>query len=169
VAIDANASNAVRAPIEYARLLTATHHLIREGKGDSTEAEALADHMDAPWYAMTRQEQLRMRGLAADLHALRQGGSPHVQATAQELSAWQSVAREVCSRAQAGDVDAALNFLRRPAPLGLPAHLVPDLQADCWELLGDLETAKVFRQEAERLEKDRTIRKSTGLNGFLSM
>ena len=60
--------------LAYARLLIEMHRLIGEGKGDGEEAEALAERMDAPWYAMTTQEQTRMRGLSADLHALRGGG-----------------------------------------------------------------------------------------------
>jgi hypothetical protein len=43
--------------IAYARFLRELHRLTGEGKGDSDEAEAIAELMDAPWYAMTRQQQ----------------------------------------------------------------------------------------------------------------
>ena len=38
--------------IAYTRLLLEMHRLIEVGKGDSDEAEALADRMDKPWHAM---------------------------------------------------------------------------------------------------------------------
>ena len=39
----------------YARLLRENDDLIVQGKGDSTEAETLADRMDGSWYAMKHQ------------------------------------------------------------------------------------------------------------------
>ena len=44
----------------YVRLLRTQHVFIAEGKGDSEEAEARADCMDAPWHAMTGQERDRV-------------------------------------------------------------------------------------------------------------
>jgi hypothetical protein len=61
--------------IAYGELLTEMHRLINIGKGDSSEAEALADRMDAPWHAMNATEQARMRVLAAELNARRGGCS----------------------------------------------------------------------------------------------
>src|SRR5258708_38149147 len=98
--------------LAYARLLTEMHRLIREGKGDSEEAEALADRMDAPWYAMTAQEQARMRGLSADLHALREGGPKRADMTPEQLATWQHDAGEAYTGGETADGDAALNFPR---------------------------------------------------------
>ena len=61
--------------IAYARLLIESHRLICEGKADGPEMESLTEKMDTSWYAMTAQEQARMRGLSADLHALGEGGT----------------------------------------------------------------------------------------------
>jgi tetratricopeptide (TPR) repeat protein len=140
--------------LAYAQLLIDMHRLIVEGKGDSEEAEALAERMDAPWHAMTGQEQARMRGLAADLNALREGGPARVDMTPEQLATWRAAARETFNQGEIEDVDAALNFLRRPAPSGPPRQFTPFLQSRCWEKMGDLETALVFMKEADRLDPD---------------
>jgi tetratricopeptide (TPR) repeat protein len=133
------------------------HRLIDEGQGDSAEAEALADQMDAPWHAMTPQEQSRMRGLASDLHALREGGPKRVEMTPEQLAAWRNAFREANNRSESGDIDAALDFLRRPVPSELPRQFIPFLQARYWERLGDLETALLFMQESDRQDPNQAL------------
>jgi tetratricopeptide (TPR) repeat protein len=141
----------VRPPLlVYARLLRELDDLTNRGLGDSPEAEALVDRMDTPWYAMTADEQARMRGLAADLNALREGGPKRVNMAPDESATWQRAIKEGYERGLAGDVDATLTILRRPIPSNLPRQIIPFLQARCWEKLGDLETALVFMREAER-------------------
>lgn len=134
----------------YARLLRAVHALIAEGKGDSEEAEALADEMDAPWYAMTKQEQERMGGLSCDLYALAEGGPKQIDMTQSERQQWEDAAGVADAAFEAGNVDSALAFLRRPSPKGLPRYKLSFLQAQCWQRLGDPETAAVFMKDAER-------------------
>lgn len=46
---------------EYDKLAYELYALIAAGKGDSPEAEALCERMDAPWYAMTAEEQAKAR------------------------------------------------------------------------------------------------------------
>ena len=144
---DVTTSTAV---LTYARLLRKNHDLIAQGKGDSPEAEALADRMDAPWYAMTADEQRRMRGLSADLYALQEGGPKRIEMSSDQLAAWQRSAKEAKRQSASFEVDAALVFFREPIPSTLPRHIIPFLQAKCWEKLGDLDTAVVFMREAER-------------------
>jgi tetratricopeptide (TPR) repeat protein len=144
--------------LAYARLLRQVHSLIREGRGDTPEAELLADQMDVPWLAMTDEEQARMRGLSIDLYALAEPGSRQVAMSAEELRKWQEQAAVVRDALfTAGDVDAALAFLRRPFPLSIPRWAILFLQARYWERLGDLETALVFMQEAEKLDPHQAI------------
>lgn len=136
--------------LSYAHLLRQNHDLIAQNKGDTHEAEVLAEQMDKPWSALTAKEQRRMRGLSTDLYALREGGPKRIEMTPDQLAAWQRAAREAYMQSQLGDVDAVLDFLRQPVPSNLPRHFVPFLQARSWEKLGDLETALVFMKEAER-------------------
>ncbi len=148
---EAKAGNSLPPVLAYARLLLELHRLILAGAGDSAEAEELADRMDAPWYAMTAQEQARMRGLAADLHTLREGGPKRMSMSPEQVAEWQGGLETAYARG-AGNVDAVLTFLRQPVPAGLPAQVIRFLQAECWHNLGDLETALTFMKEADRLD-----------------
>jgi len=143
--------------LAYARLLLQNHQLIAQNKGDSPEAEALAERMDRPWLALSAQEQHHMRGLCADLHALRAGGPKRVEMSPDRVAAWQQSARDAYSRSELGDADALLDFLRQPIPSNLPRHIVPFLQAKGWETLSDVETALVFMKEAERHEVEQRV------------
>ncbi len=150
-------ATALAAPMPtYARLLRESHALIAQGKGDSSEAEALAERMDQPWYAMTADEQDRMRGLSADLNALLEGGPKRVTMSPEQRAAWESKAQAAVMQLESGAIDAALAFLRQPIPATLPPHFIPVLQARCWVHLGDPETALVFLQEAERASSEVT-------------
>src|SRR4051794_28383023 len=138
--------------LAYARLSRQAHELIAQGKGDSEEAEALADFCDAPWYTMRALEQERMRGLSVDLYALQEGGPKRVEMPPEELAKWQEAGRRAYASFATGDVDAMLALFRKPIPFNLPYHFVRYQQARCWEKLGDLETALVFMKAAEKLE-----------------
>jgi hypothetical protein len=54
----------------YEQLLIRTHELIARGEGDSEEADAVREAMDAPWYRLSEAEQIRLRGLSGDLYML---------------------------------------------------------------------------------------------------
>jgi tetratricopeptide (TPR) repeat protein len=143
--------------LAFARLLLENHDLIARGKGDTPEAEALADRMDGPWYAMTEQEQKRMRGLSADLHTLHEDGPKRVEMPPDQIVAWRQAVREASGLAETGNADAFLDFLRKPVPSIVPRSTVFYLQARCWEKLGDLQTALLFMREAERLDPEHAI------------
>jgi tetratricopeptide (TPR) repeat protein len=154
MSVAANQESAATPVLTYARLVRDLHDLIAHGLGDSPEAEALADQMDEPWYAMTEQEQRRMRGLSADLYALREGGPKRVDMSPEQFAAWEINVTRMGDQLHLGDVDSALEFFRKPIPSSLPAHFIPVLQARCWERAGDLETALVFLKQAERTSAD---------------
>ncbi len=143
--------------LEYARLQRLIHELIAQGKADTEEHEALADLGDAPWYAMTERERERMRGLSMDLYALGEGGPKRVRMSAEELAQWEEAARAAQAKLDCGDVDAALAFLRQPIPEGLPAYVVPFVQAQCWDKLGDPDTSAVFMKAARELDSGHAL------------
>ncbi len=126
--------------LEYAKLLCELHGLFLVGKDEGDEAEAVRDQMDRPWYAMTPEQRLRMRGLSEDLYALAEGGPPRVAMDVAQLAAW----RRDVAEAVDGDPDTALGLLRKPSPDALPRGTVARLQARCWERLGDPATAARF-------------------------
>ncbi len=139
----------------YVTLLLQLDALMAEGKGDSPEADAVREQMDEPWYAMTEQEQQRVRGLSEDLFSLAEGGAKSVAMSAAEKQQW--VREAQTSLRVAEDPDAALAFLRWPFPVGGPAFTIPFLQSRCWESLGDLEVALRFMREAERLSPAQSV------------
>lgn len=137
----------------YSTLLQELHTLMIEGKGESAEADSIRDAMDAPWYALTAEEQDRLRGLSEDLYALAENGAPSVVMSPQERRLWGQQFKEAFDR---HDWDRALTLLRRPPHDAMP-DLIPFLQSRCWEQLGDLSVALVFMREAERLNPDNAI------------
>jgi hypothetical protein len=154
-----------RSPVlEYARHLRALHALDVQGKHNSDEADAVRDQMDAPWDAMTSEEEERMRWLSEDLYVVAEGGPPCEAMTENELNAWKQELEQHKNRYLQGDVDAWLAFWRKPrpsnfpAPIGIPLVVIRFFQAQCWENLGDPETAAFFRKAAENLVLEQLTR-----------
>ncbi len=138
----------------YARLLRQLHALIVEGKGDSSEAAALSDQMDEPGRALAAEERDRLSGLSEDLYALAEGAGQPVALSPQERRQWEEQFRQA---SDAGNWDRLLQLLSRAPREALAPDMVRFLQAECWERLGDLETALVFLQEAVRLNPQRAL------------
>jgi hypothetical protein len=125
------------------------HLLFAEGKEESAESDAIRDQMESPWYAMTLCEQKRIRGLSADLYALAENADPRVPMNSTECDAWERGVRVRLADLKHGDADAMLAFLRQPLPEPFPLHVVREWQAQCWDALGDPETAALFRHAAQ--------------------
>src|SRR5262249_38530517 len=123
----------------YARLLHQLHRFIAEGTGDSDEADIVRDEMDAPWYAMTKVEQERVGGLSEDLYALAGISAKPLPLSPTERSRWE---QDIRNARDSENWDQMLKLLRCP-PADMPSAAVAFMQAQCWESLGDLETARV--------------------------
>jgi hypothetical protein len=54
--------------IEYERRLRHLHALIRDGAGDSDEAEALRDDMDVFWYRLSPEETKTLETISTELN-----------------------------------------------------------------------------------------------------
>jgi hypothetical protein len=126
----------------YARLLLRLHALIAMGQGDSEEADAIRDRLDAPWDGLMEAEQDRLGGLSEDLYQLADHGPGTAAIAPEQRQAW---GQAFGAAFQKEDWDRTLALLRR-APAGVPADHVAFLQADCWERLGYLEVALRFRR-----------------------
>src|SRR5450631_4137410 len=143
--------------LESAQLLRQLHALFVQGIDEGVEAESIRDRMESPWYAMTPQEKERVGGLSEDLYALAEGGPPCVTMYTRELEAWKHELAEYKQRYLHGDIDGWLAFWRKPrpnqfpAPAGIPSSVVHFFQAQCWDKLGDHETAALFKKAAENL------------------
>jgi hypothetical protein len=151
--------NANEKPVlKYARCLRELHALDQLGRHDSEEADAIRDEMDEPWYAMTAQERERMGGLSEDLYALNKGGPPQIAMNFSEIQAWKAEAESRKIQYFQGDIDGWLRFWRKPRPQNFPPpsgnsnSVVHFLQAQCWERLGDSDTAALFMKAAEHTD-----------------
>lgn len=142
----------------YVRLLQELHRLIAIQSDDSDVAEDIRTEMDSLWYSLTRVEQDRIGGLSEDLYILAEGGAKRTAMSKEEKKIWAEEAKAVLPGIfSGGDVDAALNFLRRPGPDDRPKWIVPFLQSRCWERLGQEDLAILFMKEAERLDPEQAV------------
>ena len=142
--------------LAYARLLIQMHQLIAAGRGDSPEAEELADRMDAPRYAMTGASRYECAVWQPTCTRFREGGPKRMSMSPEQVAEWQGGLKKAYA-GEVGNVDAVLTFLRQPVPAGLPAQVIRFLQAESWHNLGDLETALAFMKEADRLDPSLAI------------
>ena len=118
------------------------HELIRDGKDESDEGEALRDTMDEPWYAMSDFERDLSRGLGADLNAL----LPDCPARPVTIS-HQEFSTQFAEAQAHGDWVTALDLLRTNAHFVEPAYL-SYLRGIFWARLEDFESALVFFENA---------------------
>lgn len=93
--------------------------------------------MDSLWHAMSTAECDRMSGLSEDLHALNEGKDRRVRMDANARREWE---QDFQSSTAKNDFDRVLALLRRP-PDDIPIARVCEHARDCWEKLGDSETA----------------------------
>jgi len=134
--------------VQYERLLDELSRLMAEGKGDTNEADAVRDEMDAPWYKLSQEEIDRLRGVSADLYMLQEEEvyEPY-DGTQEELI---TALSEPLSR---NDYEAILLLLRKGTPFLRPAQ-VASLRGRCYAMLGHLETGLLFLRYAAEQEPD---------------
>ena len=131
--------------VEYVRLLHELHFLMRDGKDESPEGEAIRDQMDWPWRHLNEEEVNRVNGMSADLYTL-ESDSPIVHPTSPVQTPgdyWD----EIQAARSEGDYDRVLALLRDKP------QLVADDRAAfyrglCYSHLGDHETAVMFHRHA---------------------
>jgi len=135
-------------PQAFSQFLRNLHELIREGQGESAEADALRDQMDALWHGFSEQQQHRFSGLSEDLYSIAEGSCSSVEMSPSDRKAW---ALELHQAQNQRDWDKVLQLLRRP-PIEVPERTIRFFQSQCWEMLGDPETALVFMHAAASAE-----------------
>jgi tetratricopeptide (TPR) repeat protein len=135
--------------LAFVRGLREMHRLIRDGKEDSPEAEAVRDATDIPWQALTEVERRRAAGLSEDLYSITEGPP-----TAREMNP-QSAAglRDAFEAHQRGEWDRALQLLRQWAA-HIPPEFVSYLRGLIWFEAGDHHAAVLFYEHASKLQPD---------------
>ena len=138
---------------EYVSLLRRLHRLFTDGNGDSAEADALRNEMDAPWHELTEEERGTVSGLAADLNAIRRGAVSSGKSREELL---QENEPALARAYQAGEWFEVLKHLRRLAATKKPAD-VSYLRGRAWSKLLDDETVLLFFQHASVLEPENGV------------
>lgn len=129
------------------RGLRELHSLIASGDGDSPEADALRESLEAPWYRMTDEEQARVNRLSEDLYSISASPQPPLKMTAEAEAHLLAVeaARNI------GDWDRAFSVLRDWGKY-LPSGELAVLRGQIWLDAGDSETAALFLDHAAALD-----------------
>ncbi len=134
----------------YEAQLRQLHDLVAAGLGDSPEAEALREEMEAPERMLGAAELEHLNGLSADLYSLTDDEiyEPEpVCRTADEL-------RAAIQVAWANRDWPRLLKLLREGQSGLSPDQVAFLRAQAYDALGHPETALLFQQKAAQLNPD---------------
>jgi len=134
--------------VEEERLTRDLHLLNAQGKGESEEAEAIAEASEEPWNSLSAEERARIHAVSGDLYMLT--GEEIYEKT--ELS--QEQLRAALTEAwQRGDAVQVLSLLRK-GPAFLKAYEVAYYRSVCYHALGHVETARLFHGHADKLAAD---------------
>ena len=132
---------------EYVRLLGRLHRLIREGRDESEEGEALRDSMDRPGEALSDEEGRAEAAISADLASIDRDKSAEAKA------APSTVLHDVEDAISRRDVLGALATLRNHADEFPPASLA-FLRGKAFEAARQHEIAADFFERARELSPD---------------
>ena len=149
--------------VEYETLLTKLHRFIAAGMGDSDEAEAVREEMDAPWLKLSSQENMRLNGLSADLYALQNNEiyEPYT-GTREQLRA------DLNAAWGRGGYETTLALLRKGTPF-----LTPDraayLRGRSYAGLGHPDVGLLFLRDAAGRDPERAAYRVAVLDLLLSL
>lgn len=146
-----------------AKGLVALHRLIKAGKDDSSEAEAIRDAMDAPLKTLNRIEKERAQWLSEDLYSV---SEPPATTTQKEMNAQaQQQFYEAIEARRGREWDRALTLLRRwrehtsPALLSLQRGLI-------WLEAGNPDVAIVFFRYASESDPSNAMYQASYLHAL---
>ena len=131
-------------------LLIQLHLLMREGKSETDEADAIRDQLDAPWKHLTEEETDRIRHLSADLASI-EPDSPFKHPESGGI-ARADIANQIKSARRSNEYERILSILRDHSE-GVSADHAAFLRGWCYEQLGEPEVAKLFFSYAARLDE----------------
>lgn len=116
------------------------HRLIREGQGDSDEADMLREQMVDTWRTLTPEQQSLLSGLSGDLYMLQKEEAFEPSSSSpQELLAH---LRDAWMHQRWANV---LSLLRRKeVQQAFPEDMFAHLRGRCWSSLGLNEAARCF-------------------------
>lgn len=133
-----------------AKELVALHRLIRDGKDDSPEAEAVRDALDGPLNALNPTEKERAQWLSEDLYS---GSEPPPEERKAMTAEAQQQFAEAFEAKGRGEWDRALILLRR-----WQTHIAPEVlsyaRGAIWLDVGSRAAAAAFFEHALECDPD---------------
>lgn len=132
--------------VEYVRLLGRLHRLIREGRDESVEGEALRDSMDRPGDALSGAEVRAVKDISVDLYSISGDVSEAPTTQAGPFAVLHEVEVAIARR----DALGALAILRDHADEFSPASLT-FLRGKAFEAVQQFEIAADFFERAKEL------------------
>ena len=138
--------------LKYLRLTLALHIMLKQGKGESAEADLLREEVLPTWARLTEHERERLNGLSADLYML-EGDEMHVHADPADRTRGRFGPRFKAAWGRQ-DWDEVLKLLRiGPDFLGQDVNAY--LRGRCWQELGQPDVAFLFFDHAGKLNPQR--------------
>ena len=135
-------------------LMMQLHLLMRDGKSETDEADAIRDQLDAPWKHLTEQEADRIRNLSADLASL-ESDSPFHHPERGGITRTE-IGDRIKSARRANEYEKILSILRQHAE-DVSADHAAFLRGWCYEQLGEPDVAKLFFSYASRLDEENDL------------
>ena len=130
-------------------LLVQLHLLMRDGKSETDEADAIRDQLDTPWKHLTEEETDRIRHLSADLASI-EPDSPFKHPESGGITR-EDIAKRIKSARRSNNYEMILSILRDHSE-EISADHAAFLRGWCYEQLGEPEVAKLFFSFAAQLD-----------------
>jgi hypothetical protein len=130
-------------------LLIQLHLLMRDGKSETDEADALRDLLDVPWRNLTEERQ-RIGNLSADLASIEPDSPFHHPSEGGITCA--TIADQIKSARRANEVEEILTILRERSD-DVSADRAAFLRGWCYEQMGEIEAARLFFEFASQLDR----------------
>ena len=130
-------------------LLIQLHLLMRDGKSETDEADAIRDQLDVPWKHLTDEETARIRNLSSDLASL-EPDSPFKHPKSGGI-ARTDIADQIKAARRSNEYQIILAILRDHSK-DVSADHAAFLRGWCYEQLGEPEVANLFYSFAVQLD-----------------
>jgi hypothetical protein len=131
-------------------LLIRLHLLMRDGKSETDEADAIRDQLDVPWRHLTEAERRRISNLSADLASIEPDSPFHHPSEGGITRA--DIAELIKSARRANNIEEILAVLREHS-VEVSADRAAFLRGWCYEQLGESDAAKLFFEFASQLDQ----------------
>lgn len=135
---------------QSAALLIQLHMLMRDGKSETDEADAVRDQLDSPWYLLTEEERRRIRNLSADLASL-EPDSPFHHPSDGGITR-DIIADQIKSARRANEIEEILRILREHSQ-DVSADRAAFLRGWCYEQMNEANAARLFFEFASKLDR----------------